>query len=491
MYAPGTPGYISYGVILEDDRVGSISEWDSEEHAEAAVAGGLHDGLVTSDPTAYLDTAARAWSWVLDQVRWDTDGPWVPEVVALDGPPAPEPPPQRTGLHSGTGGLALVLAEIRLARPWTDRERELAEAIADQVRRATPSATEVSYFDGLVGDLTVLDALDEPGAEAVAARLLELATPDGWATPFVGPPTYAPDSRISDATLGTAAVLLAAAGAHRRGVPGAAELGGRAADVLLAEAEETEQGPRWLFVPRRFRETPPIEMPGWSHGQAGITAALAVAGAVLDRQDLVSAARQGAARLVTLADVRDGGFVVPRYVPPLDTGEDPVAFGWCHGAAGTSQLFAALEYAGVRDVAGRSPGDLRRAALRSVRSSGVPQRLHPGFWDNDGRCCGTAGVGAVVLDLWQRDGTDEDLEHAVVLADALVERASGEGPHRWWQFVEHRAEQPLLPPGVGWMQGAAGIAGYLFRLGRVLGQGADASAVARTDTWWAVQPSRS
>jgi heme-degrading monooxygenase HmoA len=32
----GTPGYISYGVMVEDDRVVSISQWESEEHAKSA-----------------------------------------------------------------------------------------------------------------------------------------------------------------------------------------------------------------------------------------------------------------------------------------------------------------------------------------------------------------------------------------------------------------------------------------------------------------------
>ena len=33
-----TPGYISYGVMFEDDRVVSISQWESEEHAKVADA---------------------------------------------------------------------------------------------------------------------------------------------------------------------------------------------------------------------------------------------------------------------------------------------------------------------------------------------------------------------------------------------------------------------------------------------------------------------
>jgi heme-degrading monooxygenase HmoA len=33
-----TPGYISYGVMFEGDRVVSISQWESEEQAKAADA---------------------------------------------------------------------------------------------------------------------------------------------------------------------------------------------------------------------------------------------------------------------------------------------------------------------------------------------------------------------------------------------------------------------------------------------------------------------
>jgi hypothetical protein len=71
-----------------------------------------------------------------------------------------------------------------------------------------------------------------------------------------------------------------------------------------------------------------------------------------------------------------------------------------------------------------------------------------------------------------------------VLGDALVERAIVDGDRACWRFTEHRNEEPLLPPGVGWMQGAAGVAAYLMRLARVLREGRTTPAVARLDTWW-------
>ena len=152
-------------------------------------------------------------------------------------------------------------------------------------------------------------------------------------------------------------------------------------------------------------------------------------------------------------------------------------------------LFAALDRAEVPAVADRSPYDWERACLHSLRVSGIPERRHPGFWDNDGRCCGTAGVGDVVLTVWQRHGLEEDLAFAIVLADAIVDRAFRAGDRAYWRFIEHRNDDPLLPPGIGWMQGAAGIAAYLFRIARVLEHGRTTPAVARMDTWWALPSS--
>ena len=88
------------------------------------------------------------------------------------------------------------------------------------------------------------------------------------------------------------------------------------------------------------------------------------------------------------------------------------------------------------------------------------------------------------LDAWQRLGVDNDLDFARTLGDALVARAVFDDDRACWRFTEHRNADPLLPPGVGWMQGTAGIAAYLMRLARVLREGRDAAAVARLDTWW-------
>jgi lantibiotic modifying enzyme len=433
-----------------------------------------------SSPSTYRRLAEHAWSWVLTQVRHGDDGLWLPE-----DPGQTEPGDSAYGMHSGVGGLAHALEEIRLTRPLTSAETDLGAGIRDTLVRRTDEETECDYFEGLTSTIGVLTALRSPGAALAVARLLELAAPDGWPSAWIRPPRAVRKGRCNDATLGTAAVLLGSLWARRHGVARAEELAERAVGILLDEREQRDGGVCWPFIPRRFLLTDEdVQMPNWSHGQAGITAALAAAGMVLERPDLIDVATAGAEHLLTLGDTSDGGLRVPVRIPGL-ADLDTYTYSWCHGPTGTSLLFAALDRAGVPAVGGTTPAELESACLRSLRASGIPARIYPGFWDNDGRCCGTAGAGDVVLSAWQRHGRDEDLAFAVILGDALVERAIHSHDHAFWRFVEHRNDDPLLPPGPGWMQGAAGIAAYLLRLARVLERGREAEAVARMDTWWA------
>lgn len=431
-----------------------------------------------SGAAAYGEIAEAAWRWVLGQVRWDDQGPWIPEYA--DGECVED---DRDGMHNGIGGLAHALAEIRLTRSWTADEERLAGAIADRISSRIPEQDSITYFDGLVSSIGVLTALAAPGAASAVLRLEGLAAPDGWPQSFLVPPKYQPDARINDATLGTGSVLLGALWARRNGVA-ADQLANRAAEVLLAEGVELPTGVNWPFVPERFRNEPGADMPNFSHGLAGIAAAIAVAGVELGRPELVEVAHRGAEHLITLGVTDSKGFRVARVIPWGPEHGDEFTYNWCHGGAGTSLLFLALDYAGVGEVAGESPLTRHRRCLDSVRNSGVPERLWPGFWDNDGRCCGTAGVADVFLDSWIRAGDEADLEFARRLADTLVSHAIVDADGAYWRFIEHKNAEPLLSPGVGWMQGAAGIAAYLLRFNRTLRDGRAAAVTPRMETWW-------
>jgi len=428
------------------------------------------------DPEIYRELGEQAWSWTLAQVR-DDDGPWLPETVT-DEPPA-RPADDRDSLYAGIAGLAPVLAEIASYRPLTGTERVLADGITERLARSAGERTEPSLYDGLAGFVTGLRLL-APGRERDAtARLAGLATPDGWPTTIelepgvVGPP-------FTDVIMGTAGIVMT--GAWVGGADGEA-LMSTGGEALLRVAEPAGGGLDWRMHPG-YRSS----SPNFSHGTAGAAAALAVAGRLLCRDDFVEAARAGARYLFRVAETPDGGFVVPHTIPPSTREVEPLTYTWCHGPTGTSLLFAALLRAGVTEIDGQDVADLRRRCLRTVLAAGVPQRLRPGFWDNDGRCCGTAGVGDALLDAAQdsHDGFEMLLRDAAVMGDALVDRAIRDGSGARWRFVEYRQEEPLLPPGTSWMQGSAGIAAFLLRLARVCESGVDAPVVDRPDQWWAV-----
>jgi len=426
----------------------------------------------------YRELGEAAWAWVLGQVRED-QGPWLPEVVVGDTPPA-GPGVDRDSVYAGIGGLAPVLAEVGQHRALTGAENALAARIVARLRAVVPARAEPSLYDGLGGDVTALKLLDPGSEQAAMARLAELMTPMGWHTTLeIEPGSTAP---VTDLIQGTAGVVLAAVwagGAHARGI---VVTGGQA---LLAVADETEGGLDWGMVPGS-----PSRSPNYSHGTAGVATALAIAGAALGRADFTAAARRGAQHLLAVGELDEGGFVVPHTLPYSSRDVEPVTYNWCHGPAGTSQLFAALAAAGVDEVRGFGVTSLRQRCLDAILAAGVPARLRPGFWDNDGRCCGTAGVGDVLLDAAQDCGDRARagllLRAARTMADALVERAIRDQAGARWRFTEHRRDPPLLPPGTSWMQGAAGIAAFLLRLARVMDNGLTAMVVDRPDQWWAV-----
>ncbi|ROP47430.1 lanthionine synthetase-like protein [Streptomyces sp. PanSC9] len=426
----------------------------------------------------YRELGESAWAWVLRQIRED-DGPWLPETVPEDGAPG-EPAPDRDTLYAGIAGLAPVLAEIARYREMTASERSLADGIVSRLSAQAAHRAEPSLYDGLAGDAMALRLL-APGAEQTALRrLADLATPDGWRTTLEFEPGS--DAPLNDIVMGNAGVVLTAVWAGGESAEAIATTG---CEALLRVADRTEGGLDWGIAPGATSKCP-----NYSHGTAGVASALAVAGAALNRPDFVEAAVDGARHVVSVGSLESGGLVVPHTIPPSKRDVEPVTYTWCHGPAGTSHLFAALAHAGVAEVSGLPVGELRDRCLTSLLTSGIPERLRPGFWDNDGRCCGTAGVGDVLLDAAQDCGTparaDTLVRAARTMGDALVTRAIRDDTGTRWRFLEHRQDPPLLPPGTAWMQGAAGIAAYLLRLARFVETGPDAPVVDRPDQWWAV-----
>jgi hypothetical protein len=161
------------------------------------------------------------------------------------------------------------------------------------------------------------------------------------------------------------------------------------------------------------------------------------------------------------------GFLVlhstPQYRPDVI---EPISYGWCHGSAGDAQVFRLL-----RDITADPVWPaLADRCWHTIIYSGLPQRLRPGFWDNNGRCCGTAGVLALACDRIAEQQDPYDFAH-VLVAD-LAARAIRDSNGARWSNFEHRVTPSDLEPCTGWAMGNAGIVRELLRFVR-LGRGGD------------------
>ena len=74
--------------------------------------------------------------------------------------------------------------------------------------------------------------------------------------------------------------------------------------------------------------------------------------------------------------------------PTLYSGGAGIVLRWCHGPTGDAQVFRLLHQL----AADQRWLHLQDACWRTVIEFGIPRRLRPGFRDNSGHCCGTAGV---------------------------------------------------------------------------------------------------
>lgn len=76
-------------------------------------------------------------------------------------------------------------------------------------------------------------------------------------------------------------------------------------------------------------------------------------------------------------------------------------------------------------------------------------------------------MGKLLIDRYQATGDTALLDAADVLAADVIDRAVTTPDGVTWTNTEHTRTPPELPPEPGFMQGAAGIAGWLARLDAV------------------------
>ncbi|MFE9342566.1 lanthionine synthetase LanC family protein [Streptomyces olivaceus] len=387
------------------------------------------------------DVAADGLRWLLGAARETPGG-------GLAWPAGPSDDALDPMLYSGTAGTVPVLLEA-----WRhfgdDSYADAALRAARELAARVDDLDDDSLYFGRTGLALVLRVLQEElgdtAAGAAADRALALVRSrfDGtrWGSLF--------ELMGGNAGIGLGALLT-----------GDPELAVLALEPYLRTAERTANGVHWAHRPDTDARLHHL-----SHGTLGIAVALARVGAATGRTDLLDLGLTAVRDVVARDEAGPDGFLVlhstPQFRPDVI---DPVSYGWCHGPAGDAQVFRAL-----RDVTSDPAWTaLADRCWHTVTHSGLPRRLRPGFWDNNGRCCGTAGVLALACDRIAEQGDDQDTrDFAGVLVTDLVARAVRDADGARWSNFDHRSTPGDLEPQTGWAMGGAGIVRELLRFVRV------------------------
>jgi len=226
----------------------------------------------------------------------------------------------------------------------------------------------------------------------------------------------------------------------------------RVGDYLIDVGIPVEPGIKWAMDPEY-----PRLMPNFSHGTAGVAYFLASLYKETGEKRFLEAALQGARYLISIAKTDNGICLIFHHEPE---GEDLYYLGWCHGPVGTSRLFLRLyEITGDKEWM-----DWVERGARGILESGIPKKETPGFWNNAGQCCGSAGVADYFLSLYQITKKQEYLDFSKRLTDQILSKATLDDIGMRWVQAEHRSRPDLLLAQTNLMQGAAGIGLWLLHL---------------------------
>ncbi len=356
-----------------------------------------------------------------------------------------------TNLYSGTGGVVLFYLELYQA---TRNESYLAEArsgadyimtVADQ-RNA--SFEEAGLYTGEAGNLYVFKKVFEvnhfkkynEAADRSFQRLSSKAKISGKLA----------DWRYNDIVYGGAGIgLMLLQLENRQGLPLAVQTGYGLIDHALPAAG----GNKWYMDTAMVRRK--YYMPNFSHGTAGVGYFLARLYQETGRQEFLDGALNAANHLKTISN--EDGWICHH---DAEDGKDLFYISWCHGPAGTVRLYYQL-YQITKEESWK---ELIIKSAAALMKCGIPEKRLPGYWDNVSVCCGTAGVAAFFLDLYQVFGNKEYLDFSYEMTADVLKRGTPDGQGVKWTQAEHRRRPELQQAQTGMMQGASGIGLWMLRL---------------------------
>ncbi len=409
----------------------------------------------------HLEAALQTANW-LESVAVETEH-------GIAWPSDPEKPDEIIHhLYSGTPGPILFFIELYKAT-GDKKYLSIAKRAADDLLKALPTDlknSEAGLWVGIAGQgftlHQVYKATNKQRYLDGTKKCIYILKTNIW----ISNHNWGVErNEVTDIVAGTAGIglflLYVAKEFHD---DEALELAKKAGDGLIMLARQVEIDGETVGLKWAMDNEFPRLMPNFSHGTAGVCYFLATLQQHLNDADnrYLDAALGGARYLLSIANTENGGCVIFHHEPD---GEDLYYLGWCHGPVGTSRLFYRLAQA-TNDQTWQT---WVARGSQSLISSEIDSKRTPGFWNNVGQCCGSAGVASYFLDLYKTTNQEKYKQFATSITQDILKRATkielqNKKVGLKWIQAEHRVQPDFLQAQTGYMQGAAGIGLWLLKL---------------------------
>ena len=360
-------------------------------------------------------------------------------------------------LGSGTAGIVVYFLSL-YAATGDERFLESAErggaylaSLLDDTEAFGAGSRRASLYAGIAGIGVALTLLEEhlPAYSAEVDKVVALL--DDWSIAESAGVRWSDE--FNDLLYGDAGtVLFLAWRAHRNRDERALRLAVSASHFLLSLAEDADSGRYW-----RFRRSKPFNLPGFSHGTAGIAYVLGTVGSLADESSFTDAAADGFTYIDSIAQIAGNRVRIP-YGWPAESWDGLYEFGWAHGLVGSNALFTRLQQIGVRVGEAARYNALVVNTLSGIGLPGTPEEpFAESSTPLDWRF-GRAGVLALLSDYGQGIGTRDAIWREI------ADQASRENGVAHWEV-----DAPDFMGGdraafTGILHGTAGIGLALLRL---------------------------
>jgi lantibiotic modifying enzyme len=395
--------------------------------------------------STYLDKALQAAVWIDSSAVQVPGGSkvWPADPRALHT--------VDNTLYSGNPGVILFFLEAYYS---TGKQQYLNNACegANYLLTAAAHEKEMGLYTGISGIGFVLwEVFKASGKEKYREGVRQCINSIRNSAKRVGEGIQWNSS--TDIISGTAGIgLFLVAMAKELKDPTLYDLAAAAGKRLLELGIPVKKGLKWRMDPDFQRL-----MPNFSHGTAGVAYFLATLYKDTKKKEFLVGALAGASYLLSIAKTAGDTCLIFHHEPG---GEDLYYLGWCHGPVGTARLFYRL----YQVTGDKSRMEWVKKFANGVMKSGIPEKQTPGFWNNVGRCCGSAGVAEFFLDLYRITKDQRYMDFSKKMTHDLLKKAVSEGKGLKWIQAEHRVRPDLLVAQTGLMQGAAGIGLWLLKL---------------------------